>query len=136
MDALKSASREQLLEVPEVGEILADSIIDWFSDPEHQELVQFLQKEGLQMELSAEQLSHRSEVLAGKTFVVSGVFSRSRDEIKNLIEQNGGKNTGSVSGKTSYLVAGDNMGPEKRTKAEKLGVPIISEDELLKLIGK
>lgn len=136
MDALKNATREQLLEVPEVGGILADSIIDWFSIPEHRELVDFLTREGLQMALSAEQMSNRSEVLAGKTFVVSGVFSRSRDEIKNLIEQNGGKNTGSVSGKTSYLVAGDNMGPEKRTKAEKLGVPIISEEELLKLIEK
>lgn len=136
MDALQAASREQLLDVPEVGEILADSIIDWFSQPEHQELIRQLKAHGLQMELSAEQLSHHSDTLAGKTFVVSGVFSRSRDEIKALIEQNGGKNTGSVSGKTSYLVAGDNMGPEKRTKAEKLGVPIISEEELLKLIGK
>lgn len=79
-------------------------------------------------------MSLRSEKLAGKSFVVSGVFSRSRDEIKNMIESNGGKNTGSVSGKTSYLVAGDNMEPEKRTKAEKLGVPIISEDDLIKLI--
>lgn len=136
MDALASAGREQLLDVPEVGEILADSVIDWFAEPGHRDLVATLKDKGLQMELSEEQLAHRSDVLAGKTFVVSGVFSRSRDEIKNLIEQNGGKNTGSVSGKTSYLVAGENMGPEKRTKAEKLGVPIISEDELLKLIGK
>lgn len=136
MDALQSASREQLLEVQEVGEILADSIIDYFAQPEHRELLATLRNAGLQMELSAEQLSQQSDALAGKTFVVSGVFSRSRDEIKNLIEQNGGKNTGSVSGKTSYLVAGDNMGPEKRAKAEKLGVPIISEEDLLKLIGK
>lgn len=134
MDALQAASREQLLEVPEVGEILAESIGEWFSNPKHIELVEFLKKQGLQMELSAEQLSLRSEKLAGKSFVVSGVFSRSRDEIKNMIESNGGKNTGSVSGKTSYLVAGDNMGPEKRTKAEKLGVPIISEEDLIKLI--
>jgi len=134
MNALQSATREQLLEVPEVGEILADSILDWFSNEKHVELIHLLRKEGLQMELSAEQLSLRSEKLTGKTFVVSGVFSRSRDDIKALIESNGGKNTGSVSGKTSYLVAGDNMGPEKRTKAEKLGVPIISEDELIGLI--
>jgi DNA ligase (NAD+) len=134
MNALQSASREQLLEVPEVGEILADSILEWFSNEKHVELIDLLRNEGLQMELSAEQLSLRSDKLAGKTFVVSGVFSRSRDDIKALIESNGGKNTGSVSGKTSYLVAGDNMGPEKRTKAEKLGVPIISEDELIGLI--
>lgn len=136
MDAFESATREQLLEVPEVGEILADSILEYFSKKEHRELIHVLKNAGLQMELSADQLSQQSDVLAGKSFVVSGVFSRSRDEIKALIEQNGGKNTGSVSGKTSYLVAGENMGPEKRTKAEKLGVPIISEDDLLKLIGK
>jgi len=136
MDALESATREQLLEVPEVGEILADSILRYLSVKEHRHLINVLKKAGLQMELSADQLSQHSDVLGGKSFVVSGVFTRSRDEIKGLIEQNGGKNTGSVSGKTSYLVAGENMGPEKRAKAEKLGVPIISEDELLKLIGK
>jgi DNA ligase (NAD+) len=136
MTVLENATREQLLEVQEVGGILAESISDYFSKPEHRELIATLRNAGLQMELSAEQLSQQSDVLAGKSFVVSGVFSRSRDEMKNLIEQHGGKNTGSVSGKTSYLVAGDNMGPEKRTKAEKLGVPIISEDDLLKLIGK
>lgn len=134
MSAILSASREQLLEVPEVGEILADSVLDWCNAKDHREMISFLQQQGLQFELSEEQLSAKSDKLAGKTFVVSGVFSRSRDEIKNLIEANGGKNTGSVSGKTSYLVAGESMGPEKRTKAEKLGVPIISEDDLLKLI--
>ncbi len=136
MHAFETATREQLLEVPEVGGIMADSILEYFAKQEHRDLINVLKKAGLQMELSEEQLSRQSDVLAGKSFVVSGVFTRSRDEIKGLIEQNGGKNTGSVSGKTSYLVAGDNMGPEKRTKAEKLGVPIISEDDLLKLIGK
>lgn len=134
IDALMNATREQLLEVPEVGEILADSILDWFSVDEHRKMISFLREQGLQFELSEEQMSAKSDKLAGKTFVVSGVFTRSRDEIKNLIEINGGKNTGSVSGKTSYLVAGDSMGPEKRAKAEKLGVPIITEAELLKLI--
>jgi DNA ligase (NAD+) len=80
-------------------------------------------------------LANRSEKLKDLTFVISGVFSRSRDDIKNLIEQNGGKNTGSVSAKTSYLVAGDNMGQEKRKKAEKLGVKIIGEEELMQLIN-
>lgn len=136
MDALQAATLEQLVEVPDVGGIVAECIVDYFADEEHRELINVLKKAGLQMELSADQISAQSDVLAGKTFVVSGVFSRSRDEIKALIEQNGGKNTGSVSGKTSYLVAGDNMGPEKRAKAEKAGVPIISEEDLLKLIGK
>lgn len=134
IDALMNASREQLLEVPEVGEILADSILDWFGLEKNRTMIAFLRAQGLQFELSEEQLSAKSDKLAGKTFVVSGVFTRSRDEIKNLIEANGGKNTGSVSGKTSYLVAGESMGPEKRTKAEKLGVPIISEADLMKLI--
>lgn len=134
MQAFETATREQLLEVAEVGEIMADSILDYFAKQEHRDLINVLKKAGLQMELSADQLSQQSDVLAGKSFVVSGVFTRSRDEIKGLIEKNGGKNTGSVSGKTSYLVAGENMGPEKRTKAEKLGVPIISEDDLIKLI--
>lgn len=132
--ALAHASREQLLEVPEVGEILADSILAYFAHEKNKELLHRLRAAGLQFELSEEQLASHSDKLAGKTFVVSGVFSRSRDEVKGLIEQNGGKNTGSVSGKTSYLVAGDNMGPEKRAKAEKLGVPIITEEELLQMI--
>lgn len=134
IDALMQAGPEQLLEVSEVGEILARSLHDYFAGEENRQLIAHLKKAGLQFSLSEDQLASHSDKLAGKTFVVSGVFSRSRDEIKALIEQNGGKNTGSVSGKTSYLVAGDNMGPEKKTKAEKLGVPIISEEDLLKLI--
>ncbi len=135
IDALASATREQLLEVPEVGGILADSLLSYFADPRNQEQLRRLKEAGLRFELSEEQLAHRSEKLAGMTFVVSGVFSRSRDEIKAIIEQNGGKNTGSVSAKTSYLVAGDKMGPEKKAKAEKLGVKIIGEEELLNLIS-
>lgn len=134
MDAIAYASREQLLEVGEVGEILADSVLAYFADEKNKEQLKILKKSGLQFELSEEQLSNRTEKLKDMTFVISGVFSRSRDDMKNLIEQNGGKNTGSVSAKTSYLVAGDNMGPEKRKKAEKLGVKIISEEELLQLI--
>lgn len=135
MDAIAHASREELLQVGEVGEILADSVHDYFNDPKNKEQLNILKNAGLQFELSEEQLSNRSEKLKGFTFVVSGVFNRSRDEMKGLIEQHGGKNTGSVSAKTSYLVAGDNMGPEKLKKAEKLGVKIISEDELLQLIS-
>lgn len=134
MEAMQAATFEQLVEVPEVGEILAQSIRNWLDDARHAELLQRLKNYGLQFELSEEQLEGRSDKLAGLTFVISGVFSRSRDEIKQLIEHNGGKNTGSVSGKTSYLVAGDNMGPEKRTKAEKLNVRIIDENQLMHLI--
>lgn len=134
IDALMNADFVQMLEVPEVGDILAQSLLAYFLEPKHRALIEKLRAAGLQFELSGEQLAQHSDKLAGKTFVVSGVFSRSRDEIRALIEQHGGKNTSSVSGKTSYLVAGDNMGPEKKTKAEKLGVPIISEEELLNLI--
>ncbi len=134
MDALQQASREQLLEVGEVGEILADSILAYFADSKNEQQLNILKKEGLQFELSEAQLANRTEKLKELTFVISGVFSRSRDEIKAIIEQNGGKNTGSVSAKTSYLVAGDNMGPEKRKKAEKAGVKIISEDELFLML--
>lgn len=135
LDALMHADREKMLEVADVGEILADSVVDFFNDPKNKELIKKLKSSGLCFELSEEQLANRSEKLKDLTFVISGVFSRSRDEIKGLIEQNGGKNTGSVSAKTSYLVAGDNMGPEKRKKAEKLGVKIIGEEELLELIN-
>ena len=135
MDAIAKSSREELLEVPEVGEILADSVSNYFSDAKNKEVLHHLKKAGLQFELSEEQLANRSEKLKDMTFVISGVFSKSRDEIKAVIEQNGGKNTGSVSAKTSYLVAGENMGPEKRKKAEKLGVKIIGEEELMALIN-
>jgi DNA ligase (NAD+) len=135
LDALMAANNEQLLDVPEVGGILAESLCDYFLADDNRLLLNRLRAAGLQFELSLEEMASRSDKLAGKTFVVSGVFSRSRDEIKSLIEQHGGKNTGSVSGKTSYLVAGESMGPEKKAKAEKLGVQIISEEELIKLIG-
>lgn len=135
IDTIRNATREQLLEAPEVGEIIADSIISFFANPENRKLVDRLKDAGLQFELSEEQLTSKTEKLKGLTFVVSGVFNRSRDEMKNLIEQNGGKSSGSVSGKTSYLVAGENMGPEKRAKAEKLGVRIISEEEFLQLLS-
>ncbi len=135
MDAIAKATHEELLQVGEVGAILAESVLEYFADVKNAEQLNILKNAGLQFELSEEQLSNRTDKLKDLTFVVSGVFSRSRDDMKNLIEQNGGKNTGSVSAKTSYLVAGDNMGPEKRKKAEKAGVKIISEDELLNLIN-
>ena len=135
IDALMQASEEDLLHIGEVGEVIAKSIAAYFSDKENKHMIDRLKKQGLQFELSEEQLQNTTDKLGNKTFVISGVFQKySRDELKDLIEKNGGKNTGSISGKTNYILAGDNMGPEKLKKAEKLGVTIISEDEFLKMI--
>ncbi len=134
IDALMQASYDELTSVPEVGEKMAQSLIDYFQQPEHKEIIERLKKAGLQFETQKEGVPKEGP-LNGATLVVSGVFSHySRDEIKALIEKHGGKVTGSVSSKTTYLVAGDNMGPEKRKKAEELGVKIISEDDLETLI--
>ena len=135
IDALMHASEEDLLHIGEVGEVIAKSIAAYFSDKDNKCMIDRLKKQGLQFELSEEQLQNTTDKLGNKTFVISGVFQKySRDELKDLIEKNGGKNTGSISGKTNYILAGDNMGPEKLKKAEKLGVAIISEDEFLKMI--
>jgi DNA ligase (NAD+) len=136
IDALAQANAAQLLEVGDIGERIANTIVEFFADEKNTEIINRLKKHGLQFELSEEQVGSVSEKLKDKTFVVSGVFTKfSRDEIKKLIEQNGGKNVGSISGKTSYVLAGENMGPEKLKKAEKLNVPIISEDDFLKMIS-
>lgn len=137
VDALSKATSIELLEVGDIGERIANTIAAYFSDERQVKIIERLKKHGLQFELSEEQLTNTSDRLKEKTFVVSGVFSKfSRDEIKKVIEQNGGKNSGSISGKTSYVVAGDNMGPEKLKKAEKLGVPVISEDDFIKMIAE
>lgn len=136
IDKLAAAAAEQLLEVGDIGERTASAIIDYFADEKNAAIIERLKKYGLQFELSAAQLTAASDKLKDLIFVVSGVFNNfSRDEIKKAIEQNGGKNSGSISGKTNYVVAGDNMGPEKLKKAEKLGVPVISEDDFLKMIS-
>lgn len=135
MHALMHATEENLLQVGEVGEVIAKSIVQFFSDKKNISIINRLKKHGLQFELNEEQLQGNTDKLGGKTFVISGVFQKhSRDEMKDLIEKNGGKNTGSISGKTNYLLAGENMGPEKLKKAEKLGVKIISEDDFLGMI--
>ena len=135
MDALMHSTEEDLLQVGEVGEVIAKSIVHFFSDKQNISIIKRLKHYGLQFELSEEQMQSTTNKLEGQTFVISGVFQKhSRDEMKDLIEKNGGKNTGSISGKTNYLLAGDNMGPEKLKKAEKLGVKIISEDDFLKMI--
>lgn len=135
IDTLSAATTQQLLEVGDIGEVIAESIVAYFANPNNKEVINRLKSYGIKFELSEEQLINTSNKLKDLTFVISGVFvKQSRDEIKKMIEQNGGKNVGSVSGKTSYLVAGESMGPEKLKKAEKLGVKIISEDEFLKMI--
>ena len=135
MDALMHASLQDLVEVEGVGEVIAKSVISYFQQPENISIVQRLRDKGVQMSLSEEQLQGASDKLAGKSIVISGVFARhSRDEYKQLIEQHGGKNVGSISGKTSFILAGDNMGPSKLQKAEKLGIAIIGEDEFLAMI--
>lgn len=133
--ALENATEEELLQIDEVGEIIAKSITAYFADEESRKMINRLKYHGLQFELSEEQMQSTTDKLGSKTFVISGVFQKhSRDQLKDLIEKNGGKNTGSISGKTNYLLAGDNMGPEKLKKADKLGVAIISEDDFLKMI--
>ncbi len=135
IDNLKKASFEELVAVEEIGEKIAESVIKWFEKPEHIEMIERLRAHGVQMELKEEE-TVVSDVLEGKSFVVSGVFKRhTRDEIKALIEQYGGKNVSSISSKTDYVLAGDKMGPAKKEKAEKLGIPIISEEDFEKMIG-
>ena len=137
MEALRAATFEQLIAVDEIGDRIANSVRRYFADERNCHLVERLQEVGLQMNISEVQLSNRSEKLKGKTIVISGTFlHHSRDEYKNLIEQHGGKNSGSVSGKTSFILAGDNMGPAKLEKAAKLGIQVMQEEEFLKLIGE
>ena len=137
IEALRAATFEQLIAVDEIGDRIANSVRRYFADERNCHLVERLQEIGLQMNISEVQLSNRSEKLKGKTIVISGTFlHHSRDEYKNLIEQHGGKNSGSVSGKTSFILAGDNMGPAKLEKAAKLGIQVMQEEEFLKLIGE
>ncbi|SDG98788.1 DNA ligase (NAD+) [Prevotella communis] len=136
MDALMNAGLEELQEVEGIGEVMAKSIISYFHDPENQTIIERLRGYGLQMALSEEQTMPASDKLAGQSIVISGVFAHhSRDEYKLIIEQNGGKNVGSISGKTSFILAGENMGPSKLEKAQMLGVRIVSEDEFLEMLA-
>ncbi len=128
MAAIAAATREELLDVPEVGEVIADSVYRYFRDPRHLDGIRRLEEAGLQMAAGSE-AAPASDALAGKTVVISGNFSVSREEMKALIERNGGKNSGSVSGKTAFLLAGEKPGPEKLKKAASLGVPVIGEAE-------
>ncbi|MBR3066125.1 MAG: NAD-dependent DNA ligase LigA, partial [Prevotella sp.] len=136
MDALMTASLEQLQEVEGIGLVMAGSIIAYFQHPQNRDIVERLRSYGLQFALSQEQTEAQSDRLAGQSIVISGVFQHhSRDEYKLIIEQNGGKNVGSISGKTSFILAGDNMGPSKLEKAQKLGIRIVGEQEFLEMIS-
>ncbi|WP_298326489.1 NAD-dependent DNA ligase LigA [uncultured Dokdonia sp.] len=134
IDAIISATEEELVAVDEIGSKIAESVVAFFAKAEHIALIQRLKSYGVQLEISAEKLANQSDTLAGKTFVVSGVFEMPRNDLKKLIEDNGGKVSSSISSKTTYVVAGDKMGPSKLQKAESLGVTIISEEEFLDLV--
>src|SRR5690606_36517658 len=125
----------ELIMVDEIGEKIAESVVEFFSKPDNRAIIQRLKDHGIQFQISEEELQGQTDILQGKTFVVSGVFEKiSRDQLKKLIEKNGGKVAGSISAKTSYVVAGENMGPSKLEKATSLGIPIISEDEFLAMV--
>ena len=135
IDALSKATLEELVGVDEIGAKIAQSILQYFSDERNVELIEKLRNEGVQMEMEELDMEGYTDKLEGKSIVISGVFTHhSRDEYKELIEKNGGKNVGSISKKTSFILAGDNMGPSKLEKAQKLGIPIMNEDEFLALI--
>ncbi|MBV1922607.1 MAG: NAD-dependent DNA ligase LigA [Flavobacteriaceae bacterium] len=136
IDALANASEEELISVDEIGDVIAKSVIEFFSSEENVTMVNRLKDSGIQLEISSEVLENQTDKLQGKTFVVSGVFTKvSRNELKKLIEDNGGKVSSSISKKTGYVVAGDNMGPSKLAKAESLEIPIITEDDFLLMIS-
>ncbi len=135
IDALSSATLEELIEVEGIGEVIARSVITYFNTPKNKEIVERLRSFGLNMAISEDQATKFSNKLSGKNIVISGVFSlHSRDEYKQIIELNGGKNVSSISGKTSFILGGESMGPSKLEKATKLGIPIVSEEEFLKML--
>ena len=134
MDNLQNAGFDELIRINEIGDRIAQSIISYFNDDKNRQLIEQLKKAGLQMKGSKK--TNKEGLLLGKSLVISGVFNKfSREEIKDLIEEHGGKNVSSISAKTDYVVAGENMGPSKLSKAEELGIPVISEDQFLTMIG-
>ena len=137
IDALMGASLQELLDVDGVGEVIARSVMSYFHNDVNRSIVERLRGYGLQMSVVKSGDGGSSDLLSGKSIVISGVFQHhSRDEYKALIERNGGKNVSSISGKTSFVLAGESMGPSKLQKAEKLGVPLVDEDTFRKMIGE
>ena len=135
IDALIHAGLDDLIHVDEIGEKIAQSIILYFADAKNRDIVERLRVAGVTMEADEQDTADRTEKLAGKSIVISGVFTyHSRDEYKAFIEKHGGKNVGSISSKTSFILAGDNMGPSKLEKAQKLGIAMVSEEEFLEMI--
>ena len=135
IDALAAATLDDLLQVDEIGARIAQSIIQYFAEEKNREIIERLREAGVQMQLPETDATEYTDKLAGQSIVISGVFSHhSRDEYKEMIEKNGGKNVGSISKKTSFVLAGENMGPSKLEKANKLGVPIVNEDDFLKML--
>ena len=135
IDDLAKATLIDLVTVDEIGMRIAESVGDFFNSEENQIIVERLKNFGVQLEICADKLANQTNKLEGQAFVVSGVFeSLSRDDLKKLIEDNGGRVSSSISSKTNYIIAGDNMGPSKRTKAEKLQIPIISEYDFTALL--
>ena len=135
IDALAEASLDDLMQVDEIGARIAQSILQYFADARNREIVERLREAGVQMQMAEQDSSEYTDKLAGKSIVISGVFAHhSRDEYKEMIEKNGGKNVGSISKKTTFILAGENMGPEKRKKADSLGVALVSEDEFLEML--
>jgi len=139
IDAIRNARYDELTQVPEIGEIIARSVIDWFSDADNQMLVERLRKHGVRMQVeeSGQVQVRMSNVLAGKTFVITGSYAtpERRKELEALVEAHGGRLADSVSSKTNYIVAGENPGPSKIQKARQLGIPVITEDEFLQMIS-
>lgn len=135
IENLMAMPAEQLSAIPEIGPKIADSIVEFFSKPHNREIVERLKAAGLQMSVSEDEIAGQTDKLAGKKIVISGVFAHhSREEYKAIIEQNGGKNVSSISSATSFVFAGENMGPAKLEKAKSLGIPIVNEDEFLEMI--
>ena len=136
IEELEDADLETLVSIDEIGEKIAQSILNYFANESNRELVNRLKEAGLQLYRTEEDLSGHTDKLAGQSIVISGVFTHySRDEYKDLIEKHGGKNVGSISAKTSFILAGENMGPAKLEKASKLGIRIMNEEEFLELIS-
>lgn len=135
IDTLMNMNESQLAAIDEIGSKIAESVVAYFSNQQNRDIVERLRAAGLQMAISAESNESVSDILAGKSIVISGVFAKhSRDEYKKMIEKNGGKNVGSISSKTDFILAGENMGPAKLEKANKLGIPIMNEDDFLKIL--
>lgn len=137
IDTLMNATCDQLAATKDIGPRIAENVVEYFANPINRDIIERLRNAGLQMSMPAESTEGRTDLLEGKSFVISGTFSRhSRDEYKELIERNGGKNVGSISKKTDYVLAGENMGPSKREKAQTLGIPVIDENQFLSMIGE